>query len=210
MWQYGGLCSSANGWSPMRLIAILALLTATPAAAQDLWFSPDDPAKDLRSRTALQADPEAPITAALPSEPPGLRLDVPLSVEPQPKPSLPNASVVGAAAPSSSQPPATPSRLRVEAGIGFTVANQGPVSLSATLIGTDSSRPAPVTLSTHRPFATPADMRTPEREFGIAASYRIGALAGAQVSFDGRLDVIRQSTTDKPEQQGIAGFRLGF
>ena len=104
----------------------------------------------------------------------------------------------------------TPSRLRIEAGIGFALPNQPPVSVSATLIGTDPSGPAPVRLSTPRPFATPADMRTPEREVGIAASYTISELSRARVSLDGRLDVIRHSATDKPEHQGIGGFRVDF
>jgi hypothetical protein len=182
------------------------LLTAMPAAAQDLCFSPDDPSHELRSNPDLPADAKPPIRAELPGETPILKLDVPLSVKPQSKPSSPNLSMSGGSRPSPR--PATHSRLSVEAGIGFTLPNQPPVSVSATLIGTDSSGHVPVTVSTPRPFA--ADMRTPEREVGIAASYTIGELSRARVSLDGRLDVIRHSATDKPEQQGIGGFRVDF
>ena len=192
----------------MRSIAILALFAATPATAQDLWFSPDDPSHELRSNPDVPADAKLPIRAELPREASSLKLDVPLSVEPEAKPASPNRSVSGASTPS--PPPGTPSRLRIEAGIGFTLPNQPPVSVSATLIGTDPSGPAPVRLSTPRPFATPADMRTPEREVGIAASYTIGELSRARVSLDGRLDVIRHSATDKPEHQGIGGLRVDF
>ena len=191
----------------MRSIAILALLTATPAAAQDLWFSPNDPSQEPRSDPVPLADPKLPVSAELPSESPSLKLEVPRSVELQPKPSSPKMTVSDGSTPS---PPATPSRLRVEAGIGFTLPNQPPVSVSATLIGTDPSGHVPVRVSTPRPFATPADMRTPEREVGIAASYTISELSRVRVSLDGRFDAIRQSATDKPEQQGIGGFRVVF
>jgi hypothetical protein len=100
--------------------------------------------------------------------------------------------------------------LRVNAGIGFAVPYNPPVSVSADLIGREPSQGAPITVSNKRLFGTQADTRTPEREVGIGVVYTLPSSGGARISLDSRFDVIRHSETEKPESQGTAAIRVNF
>jgi hypothetical protein len=98
----------------------------------------------------------------------------------------------------------------VNAGIGFALPDNPPVSVSADLIGSEPSQRAPITVSNGRPFGTQADMRTPQREAGVGVAYTLPSDGGLQVSLDSRFDVIRHSEAEKPASQGTAGIWVKF
>ena len=117
------------------------------------------------------ADPEAyfsgEVLAEFPPGPPsGVSLDLSASALPPyaAGPTNPVSAVFGATAQGQRASPAPQSGLRVNAGIGFAVPDNPPVSVSADLIGRAPSSRAPVRVSNERPFGTEADMRTPRRE----------------------------------------------
>jgi hypothetical protein len=181
-----------------QALALIVLSSVVAAAqADDLWFQPDTP--------------PASDNAPAPQPPAAIVLGVPLPSSAAPSPS------VRAVSPSDAQPPSLPMRLprfTVDVGAGVTMANTDnpPVNLSVNMWGHDPSNPLPVMLTGQLPYGTQVDVRTPERQLGLHASYILSpnpTIGAPQVSIGASFGV---NTYDQTEtsREGVATLHINF
>jgi hypothetical protein len=105
-------------------------------------------------------------------------------------------------------------RFTVDVGAGVTMANTDnpPVNLSVNMWGHDPSNPLPVMLTGQLPYGTQVDVRTPERQLGLHASYILSpnpTIGAPQVSIGASFGV---NTYDQTEtaREGVATLRINF
>jgi hypothetical protein len=174
-----------------RALALAAVLPfSPPSKAQDAWFTPQPPPSGA----------EPAILLAVPSTIGAAKPTATVTKSPPPQP-----------------PAASPSDLsqggfRLSAGIGLTMpdSDNPPVGVSVDLLGHDPATAAtPVRVAGNLPFALTSDVRTPQRQMGIGASYTLPPAALAHATLGASFDLNNYSPTDIG-REGIATVRLGF
>jgi hypothetical protein len=203
---------TAQALTPLLLSSV-----AVAAHADDLWFQPGTPsASDDLPVGGLPAGGLLESAAAPASQPAvAIVLDAPLPARATPSPSVQAGSPPEqTTSPPDAQRPVRLPRLTVDVGAGVTMPNSDnpPAGLSVNMLGGDPSKPLPVTLAGQLPYGTQADVRTPEHQLGLHASYILtpNPTAGApQVSIGASFGV---NTYDQTEtaREGVATLRINF
>jgi hypothetical protein len=184
------------------MLGLLSSVVVT-ARAGDLWFQPAaPPALGSSAKGEAAQAPEPPAAIVL-----GASL---------PAPASPSASGRALASPDTQQSPVPIRlpRLSVDVGAGVSMANSDnpPVNLSVNVLGQDPSNPLPVMLNGHLPYGTQVDVRTPEHQLGLHASYILSSdptVGAPQVSVGASFSVNTYDQTDTA-REGVATLRINF
>jgi len=194
----------------MRLIlTVLPLLALCRAAAHadDLWFMPTQPPADTKAAAVTAAQPpDQPTPADQP-----VSLSLPLSIAAAGEPTVSSAPPPPAPV---AAPPVRLPRLTVNVGAAATMpdSDNPPADVSVNVLGGDPADASRVTLQGRMPYSTPVDVRIPEHQLGIHASYILSPnplLGAPQISIGASFGVNTYGPTET-DREGTATLHIGF
>jgi hypothetical protein len=192
--------------SKLTVLPFLVLCQAA-AHADDLWFMPTQPPADSSASTSTTVQPQDQPTPA--DQPVSLSLPISIAAAGQPTVSSAPPPPAPVAA-----PPVRLPRLTVDVGAAATMPNSDnpPADVSVNVLGGGPADASRVTLQGRMPYGTPVDVRIPEHQLGIHASYILSpnpVLGAPQISIGASFGVNTYGPTET-DREGTATLRIGF
>lgn len=189
------------------LTVLLFLVLCQPAArADDPWFMPAPPADTTATAPSVAAPTDPPTPA---DQPVSLSLPVSIAAAGQPTVSAAPPPPAPVAA-----PPVRLPRLTVDVGAAATMPNSDnpPADVSVNVLGGSPVDASRVTLQGRMPYGTPVDVRIPQHQLGIHASYILSpnpVLGAPQIAIGASFGVNTYGPTET-DREGTATLRIGF